>query len=61
MKDETVPNDKSKDWIKLKYIGETYEIMDGILFEHGTESGLPKDIWETLKDKDIIKGYWIEI
>ncbi len=45
----------SDDWVNLEYFGETYEIMEGVMFEKGTKSGLPKDIWESTKDDDSMK------
>ena len=47
----------SDDWVNLEYFGETYEIMEGAMFEKGTKSGLPKDIWESTKDDDRMK-WW---
>lgn len=35
--------------IELEYIGETYEIMEGVMFEKGVKSWLPTDIWESKK------------
>ena len=45
------------DWVNLEYFGETYEIMEGVMFEKGTKSGLPKDIWESSKDDESMK-WW---
>lgn len=53
MKKENV-ND---DWVSIEYIGETYEIMEGVMFEKGTKSGLPVDTWENIKNDESMK-YW---
>lgn len=50
----------SDDWVNLEYIGESYEIMEGVMFEKGTKSGLPKDIWEQNKNDESMK-FWVVI
>lgn len=35
--------------VNLEFIGETYEIMEGVMFEKGTKSWLPTDEWEKIK------------
>lgn len=47
----------SDDWVNLEYIGETYEIMEGVMFENGIKSGLPKDVWEEVKNEDSMKDW----
>jgi hypothetical protein len=37
--------------VELEYTGNTYEIMEGVMFEKGTRSWLPTDIWEDIKDE----------
>lgn len=48
----------SEDWVYLIYTGESYEIMEGVIFEKGTRSGMPKSIW--LENKDKFPD-WVEI
>lgn len=43
--------DSSSDWVNLEYVGESYKITKGVIFEKGTKSGLPKDIWENQRKK----------
>lgn len=31
--------------VNIVYIGEPYEIMEGVIFERGTKSWLPSDMW----------------
>lgn len=35
--------------VNLEFVGETYEIMEGVMFEKGTKSWLPTDEWEMIK------------
>ena len=35
--------------VNLEFVGETYEIMEGVMFEKGTKSWLPTDEWERIK------------
>lgn len=37
--------------VNLEFIGDTYEIMEGVMFEKGTKSWLPTDEWEQYKNK----------
>lgn len=37
--------------VNLEFIGETYEIMEGVIFEKGTKSWLPTDEWEKIKNE----------
>ena len=37
--------------VNLEFIGETYEIMEGVMFEKGNKSWLPTDEWEKIKNK----------
>lgn len=37
--------------VNLEFIGETYEIMEGVMFEKGTKSWLPTDEWEKIKNE----------
>lgn len=47
-------NEKSNDvGVNLEFIGETYEIMEDVMFEKGTKSWLPTDMWEKIKDEMI--------
>lgn len=50
-------NIEENDWVTLIYIGETIEIMD-ITYTKGTVSGLPRVVWEGVKD--VMKN-WEEI
>lgn len=43
--------------IIIEYIGPTYEIMEGVLFETGTLSCLPKDIWDNETSQEM-KDNW---
>lgn len=35
--------------VNLEFVGETYEIMEGVMFEKGTKSWLPSDELEKIK------------
>lgn len=35
--------------VNLEFVGETYEIMEGVMFEKGTKSWLPTDEWDKIK------------
>jgi hypothetical protein len=37
--------------VNLEYIGETYEIIEGLMFEKGTKGWLPTNEWNRLKNK----------
>jgi len=37
--------------VTIKYVGETYEIMEGVMFEHGIKSWLPTDEWNKYKNE----------
>jgi len=37
--------------VNIEFIGETYEIMEGVMFEKGTKSWLPTDEWYKIKDE----------
>ena len=37
--------------VNIEFIGETYEIMEGVMFEKGTKSWLPTDEWEKIKNE----------
>lgn len=37
--------------VNLEFVGETYEIMEGVMFEKGTKSWLPTDEWEKIKNE----------
>lgn len=41
---------EDEDWVHLEYIGEPFEIMEDVIFEKGIKSGLPKELWEQIKD-----------
>ena len=47
-KEKNITNDVG---VNLEFVGETYEIMEGVMFEKGTKSWLPTDIWEGIKHK----------
>ncbi len=48
---------KNNDWVVLEYIGESYEVTEGVQFKKGFKSGLPKDIWENIKNNESMKNW----
>lgn len=48
---QRIKDEKEDDWVRLEYIGETYEIFEGLYFKKGTKSGLPKEIYEANKER----------
>ena len=39
--------------VNIEFIGETYEIMEGIMFKKGTKSWLPTNEWNKIKHQII--------